>query len=91
MQEIPKIYTYLNNDTKIEYNVILTFQSSINGLHYCVYTDNTQDNNQRLRLYTAKYNPKQENPFLGEPTTKEEWNEICNIINNVIKNTETNI
>ena len=82
MNSIPKIYTTLSNGVKVEYTVILTFENKNNN--YVVYTDNTLDKNKKLRLYVAKYNPNQPNPFLGEPTTKEEWNEITNIINRVI-------
>ena len=79
-----KISTTLANGTKVEYNVILTFKSSITDKNYIVYTDNTYDNNKRIRFYTALYNPNNSNSFLGEPTTKEEWQEVTNIINKVI-------
>ncbi len=82
MNSIPKIYTTLSNGVKVEYTVILTFENKNNN--YVVYTDNTLDKNKKLRLYVAKYNPNQTTPFLGEPTTKEEWNEITKIINSVI-------
>ena len=79
-----KISTTLANGTKVEYNVILTFKSLITGKNYCVYTDNTIDKNQKLRFYTAVYNPAQSQPYLGEPTTKDEWNEITKVIDSVI-------
>ena len=82
MNNIPKVYTISPNKTKIEYTVILT--CTLNNNNYIVYTDNTFDQNKKIRLFAAKYNPKQEVPFLGEPTTKEEWNELIKIINSVI-------
>lgn len=84
MKDGIKVSTILPNGTKIEYNVILTFKNNQNGKNYCIYTDNTYDNNQKLRFYAAIYDPNLENPFLGEPTTKEEWTEITRIIDNVI-------
>ena len=84
MNDAIKISTILANGTKVEYNVILTFKSMTNGKNYCVYTDNTYDKNKKLRFYVAVYNPEQSNPYLGEPTTKEEWNEITKIIDSVI-------
>ena len=84
MKEPTKISTTLANGTKVEYNTILTFKSTQSGKNYCIYTDNTYDKNQKLRMYAAVYNPMLEKPFLGEPTTKEEWNEITKIINSVI-------
>ena len=84
MNEIKRISTILSNGTKVDYNVILTFKSVISGKNYIIYTDNTYDPNNRIRFYAAKYNPEQEIPFIGEPSTQEEWNEITNVIDNVI-------
>lgn len=85
MNEQLRISTVLANGTKIDYNVILTFKSVINGNDYVIYTDNTYDQNKKIRFYVAKYNKNLPTPFIGEPTTKEEWNEITKIIDNVIK------
>ena len=84
MNNLKKISTILSNGTKVEYNVILTFKSNITNKNYCIYTDDTLDQNNKLRVYTAVYDPTLPNPYLGEPTTKEEWNEITSVINNVI-------
>lgn len=78
------ISTTLANGTTVNYNVILTFKSIISGKNYVVYTDNTYDNTKKLRIYAAIYNPDSEKSFIGEPTTKEEWNEITKVIDNVI-------
>jgi len=79
-----KVSTILSNGTKVEYNVILTVKNSDNNKNYIVYTDNTLDKNQKIRLYTGVYDPTLSNPYIGEPTTKEEWTYITNIINKVI-------
>ena len=50
-----KIFTTLPNKIKVEYIVILTF--IINSINYVVYTDNTYDTNNKIRLFVAKYNP----------------------------------
>ena len=84
MNEPKRISTILPNGVKIEYNVILTFKSILSGKNYVVYTDNTYDQNKKLRFYVATYNPNLPSPFIGEPTTKEEWLEITNAIDNVI-------
>ena len=84
MNDIKKISTILANGTKVEYNVILTFKSNQTNKNYVVYTDNTYDQNKKLRFYAAIYNPSQTNPYLGEPVTKEEWTEITTIIDKVI-------
>lgn len=84
MNEFKKISTILANGTKVEYNVMLTFKSNKTNKNYCIYTDNTYDQNKKLRFYAACYDPSNQNPYLGEPTTKEEWEEITAIINNTI-------
>lgn len=84
MNTSKKISTILANGTKVEYNVILTFKSNITNKNYVVYTDNTFDQNKKLRFYAASYDPKEPTPYLGEPTTKEEWSEITSIIDKVI-------
>lgn len=84
MNNIKIISTELPNKTKIDYTVVLTFQNEINNKNYVIYTDNTLDQNNKLRLYAAIYNPKLSNPYLGEPSTKEEWTYINNILNQVI-------
>lgn len=84
MNNIKKISTILSNGTKVEYNVILTFKNNINNKNYIIYTDNTYDQNKKLRFYAAIYDPSQSTPYLGEPTTKEEWTEITNVIDSVM-------
>ena len=84
MNEIKRISTILSNGTKVDYNVILTFKSILSGKNYVVYTDNTYDSNKKIRFYVAVYNPDLPTPFIGEPTTKEEWREITNVIDNVV-------
>ena len=84
MKKAIKISTTLSNGTKVEYNVILTFKSNKTNKNYVVYTDNTLDPNNKLRFYAAIYDPNISNSYLGEPSTKEEWNEITNIIDSII-------
>ena len=84
MNDLKKISTILANGTKVEYTVILTFKSNQTNKNYVVYTDNTYDQNKKLRFYAAVYDSSQSTPYLGEPATKEEWTEITNIIDKVI-------
>ena len=88
MNNRTKIYTILPAGTRVEYDVILTYKSPTTRKNYCIYTDNTYDKNHKLRFYTAIYNPELDNPFLGEPTTKEEWTEITATIDNIFKSTK---
>ena len=84
MNELKKVSTILANGTKVEYNVILTFKDVESNKNYCIYTDETIDSNKKLRFYAAVYDINLENPYLGEPTSTEEWTKITNIINSVI-------
>lgn len=84
MNKNKKIFTILANGTRVEYNVILTFKSNITNKNYVIYTDDTYDQNRKLRFYASAYDPKQSNPYLGEPTTKEEWTEINTVLSQVI-------
>ena len=84
MNNLKKISTILANGTKVDYNVILTFKSNKTNKNYCIYTDDTYDQNQKLRFYAAVYDPNLPNPYLGEPTIQEEWTEITTIIDQTI-------
>ena len=76
------------NGVEKEYDVILTFHSNTYNKDYIVYTDNEYDANNKLKIYAAIYDPNAEDPFIGYPTTQEEWNEIAKIINNALINRE---
>lgn len=78
-----KIYTTTKDGKKIEYDVILTFKNETNNKDYIVYTDNKLDENNKLRIYSAIYNPSNLE-FLGTPETKEEWEQIYNLLDNVL-------
>ena len=76
------------NGVEKEYDVILTFHSNTYNKDYIVYTDNEYDTDDKLKIYAAVYNPNAEQPFVGYPTTQEEWDEIISTINNVLINEE---
>lgn len=78
-----KIYTTTKDGRKIEYDVILTFKNEITNKDYIVYTDNQIDNQNKLRIYAAIYNPLT-NKFLEVPESKEEWNEIYRLLDKVL-------
>ena len=78
-----KIYTTTKDGKKIEYDVILTFKNEITNKDYIVYTDNQIDNQNKLRIFAAIYNPLT-NQFLEVPESKEEWNEIYKVLDKVL-------
>lgn len=78
-----KIFTVLENGMKKSYDVILTFKNERNGKDYIVYTDNTYDKDNKLRIYAALYNPLT-NEFLGYVENKEEWRDIIKLLDKVL-------
>ena len=83
MEEKKKIYTTLEDGTKLEYDVILTFHNDINNKDYIVYTDNKYDFENKLKIYASIYNPF-DNSFIGNPTTEEEWFQINKLLDEVL-------
>ena len=69
----------------VEFDVILTFHNENNGKDYIVYTDNSQDEFGKLRIYSSIYNPDTKE-FLGNPETKEEWDTIYEVIDKTLLN-----
>ena len=78
-----KIFTVSKNGIKKSYEVILTFKNEKNGKDYVVYTDNMYDEENKLKIYAALYNPLT-NEFLGNVENKEEWKDIIKLLDNVL-------
>ncbi len=66
-----------------EYDVILTFTNDINGKDYVVYTNNKYDNNNKLMIFAAEYNPDTLE-FVATPSSKEEWDEINKLLEKIL-------
>ena len=84
MEEKRKIYGTLEDGTKKEYDVILTFKNENNKKDYIVYTDNTFDKENKLKMYAAIYDPNG-NKIIGDPETDEEWKVIYEVIDKAMK------
>lgn len=78
-----KITTTLSNGTKKEFDVIFTFKNENTDKDYIVYTDNSIDENNKLRIFASIYNPISLD-FIGEPQTKEEWDEIYRLLDKIL-------
>ncbi len=79
------IYETLDDGTEKSYDVILTFHNDENNKDYIVYTDNTYDEYDKLKIYASIYN-SYDNTFIGHPNTDEEWNIINNLLKEVLEN-----
>jgi len=80
-----KIKGKLDDGTIKEYDVVLTCQNPNNNKNYVIYTDNTLDDEGKIKMYSAIYN---ENGFIGEPTTNEEYEELYKVLDSVLKGKE---
>ena len=69
---------------EVVYDVILTFHNDKNNNDYIVYTNNEYDDEDKLMIYSSIYDPKTEE-LLGNPSSKEEWNDIFNLLNEIFK------
>ena len=78
------IYETLDDGTKKSYDVILTFHNDDNNKDYIVYTDNTYDEYDKLKIYASIYN-SYDNTFLGHPNTDEEWDVINKLLQEVLE------
>lgn len=83
MDNKKKVYTTLSDGTRLEYDAILTFTDEHNHKDYIVYTDNTYDNDNKLRIYASIYDPLTYE-FLGVPESQEEWNKIYDLLGKVL-------
>ena len=77
------IKTRFADGTTQEYDVILTFKNDYNNKDYVVYTDNKYDDNNKLRIFAAVYNPDTLE-FIESPKTKEEWDEINRLLEKIL-------
>lgn len=84
-QDKKNIYTVNKEGKTVEFDVILTFKNEDNGKNYVVYTDNSRDETNKLRIYSSIYNPDTLT-FLGSPETKEEWEQIYKLLDKVLLN-----
>ena len=83
MENRKQIYATLEDGRTVACDVILTFHNDNTNKDYIVYTDNTYDQENKLKIYAAIYDPF-DNHFIGEPTTREEWIEIDNLLEKIL-------
>lgn len=81
---VPRIFTTTKDGKKQEYDVILTFKNEKNQKDYIVYTDNSYDEENKLKIYSAIYNPLT-NEFIKDVEEKEDWEKIYKLLDKVFK------
>ena len=61
-------------------DILFTFDSDETNKSYIVYTDNTKDENGKVRVYASIYNPNDAKTKLEDIKTEKEWKVIETIL-----------
>ena len=65
------------------YDVLFTFDNEETKKSYMVYTDNSKDENGKVRVYASIYDPKDPKSKLEEIKTEKEWKIIETILSSI--------
>ncbi len=61
-------------------DILFTFDNEETKKSYIVYTDNTKDENGKVKVYASIYEPNEKNSKLEEIKTDKEWQYIDTIL-----------
>ena len=61
-------------------DILFTFDSEETGKSYIVYTDNSKDENGKVRVFASIYNPDDAKTKLEDIKTEKEWKVIETIL-----------
>lgn len=79
-----KIFTAINDEgNKVSCDIIFTFDLDETKKSYIIYTDNTKDEEGKLKLYASTYNPNIKNIELKPIESESEWEIIETIIKSI--------
>ncbi len=73
------------NGDIIDCEILFTFENTKTQKNYIVYTDHTTDENGKLHVFAAVYNPEQSEGQLLPIETEEEWGIIQHLLDNAEK------
>lgn len=80
MKENGKIEIVGENGEKVICDILFTFDNEETNKSYMVYTDNTKDENGKVRVYASIYDPADPKSKLEEIKTEKEWKVIDTIL-----------
>lgn len=80
MKENGKIEIVGENGEKIVCDILFTFDNDETKKSYMVYTDNSKDENGKVRVYASIYDPADPQSKLEEIKTEKEWKVIDTIL-----------
>ena len=70
------------NGDIVECEILFTFENSKTQKNYIVYTDHTTDQDGKMRVFAAIYDPNQSEGQLQPIETEEEWGIIRHLLEN---------
>lgn len=77
-------FTITNNKgEELTCNVLFTFDSDEFNKSYIVFTDNSLDENGKIKVYANTYDPSGENIELGQIETEKEWEVIEGLLSSL--------
>lgn len=77
-------FTITNNKgEELECNVLFTFDSEEFNKSYIVFTDNTLDDNGKIKVYANTYDPTGADIALGQIETDKEWEVIEGLLSSL--------
>ena len=80
MDDKNKIKVTNENGEEVVCDILFTFDSEETEKSYIVYTDNTKDDEGKVRVYASIYNPNDAKTKLEEIKTDKEWKIIETIL-----------
>lgn len=84
-------FKVIDKDGKeIEFEVLFTFESDETKKNYMVYTDNTKDENDNVRVYASVFVPDAEPLELLPVETEREWKIIETILESIEEENKKN-
>ena len=69
-----------NKGEELECDVLFTYEDDKTKKNYIVYTDNTLDENGKIKVYANTYDPTGKDLALGKIESEEEWETINQIL-----------
>ena len=80
MEENNIIKVTTANGDQIICDILFTFENDETKKNYIVYTDNTKDEDGRVRVYASTYEPDNPKTKLEDIKTEKEWKVIDTIL-----------
>lgn len=84
-------FKVIDKDGKeINFEILFTFESNETNKNYMVYTDNTKDENDNVRVYASVFVPDKEPLELLPVETEREWKIIETILESIEEENKNN-